>query len=95
MELLPLVKSDCSQLVDKVRSRYDSDCVSLEQLARCFLFYLLSAIIFLNALGTGFLRLLPVLRDLRSLPKYSLGTTAFAFMYEDVLAFVAAYSCWI
>ena len=43
------------QLVDKVKSAYDAGCVSSEQLARCFLFYLISAVIFLNALDTGYL----------------------------------------
>ena len=84
------VKSGCStllrytQLVDKVRLGYDSGCVSSEQLARCFLFYLLSAVIFPNASGTGYLRLLPVLRDLRSLSRYSWGTAAFAYMYSGL-----------
>ena len=84
------VNSDCStllrytQLVDKVRSGHDSGCVSLEQLARCFLLYLLSTVIFSNASGTSFLRLLPILRDLRSLPKYSWGTIAFAYMYSGL-----------
>ena len=84
------MNSDCStllrytQLVDKVRSGYDASCISLEQLARCFLFYLLSAVIFPNASGIGYLRFLPVLRDLRSLSRYSWGTAAFAYMYSGL-----------
>ena len=73
-----------TQLVNRVRSGYDVGCVSSEQLARCFLFYLLSAVIFPNASGTGYLRLLPILRDLRSLSRYSWGTIAFAYMYSGL-----------
>ena len=73
-----------TQLVDRARSGYDAGDVSAEQLARCFLFYLLSAVIFPNASGTGFLKLLPVLKDLRSLSRYSWGTVAFAYMYSGL-----------
>ena len=84
------MKSGCSSLirythlVEKVRVEHDTGHVSLEQLARCFLFYLLSVFIFLNASGIGFLQLLPILRDLRSLPKYSWGTIAFAHIYSSL-----------
>ena len=56
-----VVKSSCislvcySQLVDKVRSGHNAGHVTSELLARCFLFYLLSVVIFLNASGIGFL----------------------------------------
>ena len=71
------VKSNCPSLIrythlmEKVRLEHDTSRVSSEQLARCFLFYLLSIVIFSDASGTGFMQLLPILRDLRSLPKYS------------------------
>ena len=73
-----------TQLVDRVRSGYDAGCVSSEHLARCFLFYLLSAVIFSNASGTRFLKLLPVLKDLRSLSRYNWGTATFAYMYSGL-----------
>ena len=85
-----VVKSSCvslvcySQLVDKVRSGHNAGHVTSQQLARYFLFYLLSAIIFLNDSSTGFLQLLPVLRNLRDLSKYSSGTTAFAHTYTGL-----------
>ena len=41
-------------------------------------------VVFLNASGTGFLQLLPVLRNLRDMSKYSWGTTAFTHMYTDL-----------
>ena len=44
-----------THLVEKVRLEHDTGSVSLEQLARCFLFYLFSAIILANASGTFFL----------------------------------------
>ena len=71
------IKSDFSslirytQLVDKVRLEHDVGRVSSEQLAQCFLFYLISVIIFPNASGTDYLQLLPVLRNLRDLSRYS------------------------
>ena len=51
--------------MEKVRLEHDVGHFSLEQLAMCFLFYLLSVVIFLNASSTVFLQLLPVLMDLR------------------------------
>ena len=65
----------------KVRSAYDTGRVSLEQLARDFLFYLINAVIFQNASGTGYLQLLPVLRNLRDLPRYSWGIATFSHIY--------------
>ena len=59
-----------TKLVTKVRSGYNAGNVSLEKLSRCFLFYLLSAIIFLYASGSGYLQLLLVLRNLKDLLKY-------------------------
>ena len=70
--------------MDKVRSGHDVGHVTSQQLARYFLFYLLSAIIFLNDSSTGFLQLLPVLRNLRDLSKYSWGTAAFAHTYTGL-----------
>ena len=61
------VKSGCSSLIRytelmaKVRSGDDIGHVSLEQLARCFLFYLLKVVIFPNASGTCYLQLLHVM----------------------------------
>ena len=55
------MKSGCSflirytHLVEKVRAEHDTGHFSSEQLAKCFLFYLLSAVIFPNASGIGFL----------------------------------------
>ena len=55
------VKSSYSSLIrytyllNKVRSEHDSGHVMSEQLARCFLFYLLNVVIFPNTLGTGHL----------------------------------------
>ena len=71
------MKSGCSSLIrythlmEKVRAEDDIGRINSEQLARCFLFYLLSDVIFPNALGIGFVQLLPIWRDLRSLSKYS------------------------
>ena len=84
------VKSGCvslvryTQLVDKVRLADDAGHISSEQLARCFLFYLFSAIIFPNASGTGYLQLLPVLKNLRDMLRYSWGTTALCHMYSGL-----------
>ena len=75
--IVALMKSGCSYLARHIEfifgviSKYDIGDVSSEQLARCFLFYLLSVIIFLNASRTSFLQLLPVLKYLKKLPKYS------------------------
>ena len=70
--------------MDKVKSGHDVGRVTSEQWARYFLFYLLSAVIFLNASSTGFLQLLPILKNLRDLSKYSWGTAAFAHMYTSL-----------
>ena len=72
------------QLVDKVRSAYDASCLISKQLARCFLFYLISAVIFPNASGTSYLQLLPVLKNLRDMLRYSWGTTALCHMYSGL-----------
>ena len=86
-EVTAFVKSGCcsliwyTQRVDKVRLEHDADRVSLEQLARCFLFYLISAVIFLNASSTDYLQLLVFLKNLRDLSKYSWGVTAFSHIY--------------
>ena len=68
----------------KVRSGHDAGRVTSEQWARYFLFYLLSAVIFLNASSTGFLQMLPILRNLRDLSKYSWVTIAFAHTYTGL-----------
>ena len=70
--------------MDKVRLWHDTGRVTSEQLARLFLFYLISVVIFLNASSTGFLQLLPILRNLRDLPKYSWGIAAFTHMYTSL-----------
>ena len=46
-----------THLVEKVRAENDTGHVSSEQLGRCFLFYLLRIVIFLNPLGIVFLQL--------------------------------------
>ena len=84
------VKSSCMsmvlylELMEKVRSGHDAGRVTSQQLARYFLFYLLSVVIFLNASSTGFLQLLPICRNLRDLSKYCWGTAAFAYMYTSL-----------
>ena len=60
-----------THLMEKVRLEHSTGRISSEQLARYFLFNIFSAVIFSNALGIDFLQLLPILRDLRSLSKYS------------------------
>ena len=70
--------------MDKVRSVYDAGRVSSEQLASCFLFYLISAVIFPNASGTGYLQLLPILKNLIDLPRYSWGTITLSHMYSGL-----------
>ena len=84
------VKSSCMsmvlylELMEKVRSGHDAGRVTSQQLARYFLFYLLSVVILMNTSSTGFLQLLPVCRNLRDLSKYSWGTAAFAHMYTSL-----------
>ena len=59
--IMAFVKSCYSSLIrythmmEKVRAEHDTGHFSSEQLAKCFLFYLLSAVIFPNASGIGFL----------------------------------------
>ena len=70
--------------MDKVRSGHDASHVTSQQLAQYLFFYLLSAIIFLNDSRTGLLQLLPILRNLRDLSKYSWGAVAFSHTYTGL-----------
>ena len=84
------VNSYCStllwytQLVDKVRSGYAAGRLSSKKLARFFLFYLLSVVVFSNALGTGYQNFFPILMILRDSSGNSWGASTFSHVYSSL-----------
>ena len=73
-----------SKFVDDVHEDFTKGEATSEQLARCFLFYLLSVVVFPNLSHTGALWLLPVLQDLDRLHEYSWGVAALSYLYQGL-----------
>ena len=70
------------RIYDSCQDWTPSNVVEVDQLARCFLLFLLGSCVFCNTKSSVDLCFLPTLRDLDAIGSYNWGDTALTLLYS-------------